>query len=422
MSDLQEDQLNESELTARLKARADHSVGDIRLDHPGASDGIFQGFAPDDANRTGGARRGWALGVAATLMLVLAGGVYLMIGGDDSKPVQAPADSPVVPPDLGPIPDPATSSPEEVVRAAVERTAAVSWVGEIPVYDTVESNSGSPALVGETPLMTLYNPATDRGHGWTLMSSPDGEFGVPRPERSDSDQSRSITTGTGVRLGECIDEGPPCAEGKWYSFAQEPPLPKLPVPFIEEWLDPATATANGSGTYLVEAAAGYGETAWLVEIKDGFIRRMTEQTDTATTEIPASTVTFTRIGTAPRINLPGDSDIVEVDASAAEELTSDYEVTEEMAAEGSKPDCTLSVSLSPESASATPPPDMSIENEVALQLSSDRDEVATIDELMERAGAKDFVESVTGPAVGGCDLERLTIQVTGPAGTFMSGG
>jgi hypothetical protein len=149
---------------------------------------------------------------------------------------------------------------------------------------------------------------------------------------------------------------------------------------------------------------------------------MTEQTDTATTEIPASTVTFTRIGTAPRINLPGDSDIVEVDASAAEELTSDYEVTEEMAAEGSKPDCTLSVSLSPESASATPPPDMSIENEVALQLSSDRDEVATIDELMERAGAKDFVESVTGPAVGGCDLERLTIQVTGPAGTFMSGG
>ncbi len=386
-------QMDDDQFSAMLKDRADEVVGDIQLDHPGMSEELpIPGFSPEDAPSPS-TRRTWWLGMAAALLLVVAGGVYLMVGGDDSLPVTTPADGEPDAADLGPIPDPATSSPEEVVRAAIERTSAVSWTAE-------------QTATGEVPAAKIqYNPAENGDGHWRAMVSTDGEFRIPRPERTESDQPRVVHSGDGLSLGECLNEAPPCSYGKWYTYSRSTTESEI-FPLFES-LDPASAEERGDGVYAVlDMMSSESITLSIVHIEDGFVRRITWTSE--------HEITITSLGDAPKVALPQESDIVDPTPDGSE-------FTEEMAAAGEFPECTVFVRLSSDSAAAATPSGMSIENEILLQVSSQRDEAATVDELLQWARDTDFVDEVTAPARADCDTDELHIVLEGPGGTVSTG-
>ena len=258
------------DLESRLRDRAAEVVGDVRLDHPGnASVTQIEGRERS--------RRPWILGVAAAvLVLVAAGGLWLSGSGDDEQRVISPA----------------TATPEEVVRAAVERTLSVSWVADV---------DGSPGADGSAQSVTIVHQPDGATPGLAGAA-------ISLTQESPSGGSSVELIGTeSVELHRCHESYNQC-DGSW---RRSPASGSLSERVLVGNVDAASAERSSDGVYRADWDQSTGGNCTgcdlLVTVEDGLIVRIDHRDPAADGE--AVSMSLREFGTAPEIDMPAESEI-----------------------------------------------------------------------------------------------------------------
>ncbi len=282
-------------LTEALHDAADRNVGDVVLEDPRLE-------ASEEDRSTTNPSGPPLLAVAAVLVaLAIVAGVWL-VGRDDSTTVDAvdPAttDAPTT------TTDPADA--DDVVRAALDRTMATSWVGQLSVGNEDPTVPSLEATVVYHPA----DPAAGRPYAAVLLEGP----AVERPMLALSSSARVIEA--------CAEsDRPPCRPGAWAGLSgwaaadvglgadELRTLQQASMTLVEN-VDPASAEPLGEGRYAVTLSAlspcdvGCGAE---MSVEDGRIVRLTLLDEGA----GVRELRLGSFGEAPAVDEPAAGDVVQ---------------------------------------------------------------------------------------------------------------